>query len=203
MNIRSLFLIPRWRGLWYYLLNNHNSSPHLTIHRPLIFSNFCIKWLGHVFIQANARIEGVTRYESVAFSPLIIINDGVSIQQNCHITCAERITIGENTAIASNVTITDINHPYEDINTPIERQPITVCPVSIDRDCKIYNNAVILQGVHIGKHCVVGANSIVTKDVPDYCVVAGIPAKIIKRYNFKNKRWEKTRCDGTFITNKV
>ena len=46
-------------------------------------------------------------------------------------------------------------------------------------------------GASVGKHCVIGANAVVTKDVPDYCVAVGAPAKIIKKYNLKNKKWEK------------
>ena len=63
--------------------------------------------------------------------------------------------------------------------------------VAIGEDCKIYNNCVILPGVHIGKHCTIGANSVVTHDIPDYCVAVGVPTRIIKRYNFKTQQWEK------------
>ena len=86
-----------------------------------------------------------------------------------------------------------------DINIPIERQNLVVKDVYIGEDCKIYNGVVILQGVHIGKHCVLGANSVVTKDIPDYCVAVGSPAKIIKRYDFESKLWRKTNSDGSFI----
>lgn len=147
-------------------------------------------WLGaHVYIGRNDRIEGVPYYNGRTYTPLIILHDRVSIQQNSHLTCAEKIEIGANTAIAANVTITDINHPYEDITKPIERQPLDVKPVTIGEDCKIYNNCVILPGVNIGKHCCIGANSVVTHDVPDYSVAVGSPARVIKRYSFEEKKW--------------
>lgn len=66
----------------------------------------------HVYIHYNARIEAVTVYAGVRYNPEILISEGVTIQQNLHLTCAKKVTIGENTAIVSNVTITDIIHPY-------------------------------------------------------------------------------------------
>ncbi|GHT23213.1 hypothetical protein FACS189430_06110 [Bacteroidia bacterium] len=155
----------------------------------------------NVWIFENCRIEGVDNYEGDFFSPVITFGDGITVQQNLHLTCANNITIGRNTAIAANVTITDIHHPYDDIVIPIEKQKLKVAPVTIGEDCKIYNNAVILQGVTIGKHVTVAANSVVTKDIPDYCVVAGAPAKIVKQYNFEEKGWINHR--NSLIINKL
>jgi len=107
-----------------------------------------------------------------------------------HITCASNIQIGSNTAIAANVTITDIEHPYTDISLPPEKQQIKVKQVQIGEDCKIYNNAVILPGTILGKHTVVAANAVVLgKEYPAFCVLAGIPAKVIKQYDFKRELW--------------
>jgi len=145
-----------------------------------------------VIIQRACRIEAVRRYNSINFSPSIEFCDGVTIQQNLHLTCATKIYIGENTAVAANVTITDINHPYTDITIAVEHADIESKPVRIGRDCKIYNNSVILPGVTIGNHVVIGANSIVTNDIPDYCVAVGAPAKIIKKYDFGSKKWVRT-----------
>jgi acetyltransferase-like isoleucine patch superfamily enzyme len=144
----------------------------------------------HVLISKNARIEGVNCYEGVKHNPLIILEDNVAIQQNIHLTCAKSIIIKCNTAIAANVTITDIIHPYEDIETPIERQKIRTKTVEIGADSKIYNNAVILPGVILGKHCVVGANSVVLAgNYPDYSIIVGSPAKIVNQY--ANEKWNK------------
>lgn len=142
-----------------------------------------------VYIGFNCRIEGVDKYRERIFTPRIILSDGVSIQQNVHITCASTIIVGNDTAIAANVTITDINHPYDDVSVAIEKQDIETKPVSIGADCKIYNNVVILPGVNIGKHCVIGANSVVTHDLPDYSVAVGAPAQVVKQYDFELKRW--------------
>jgi len=170
------------------------------INKPCLIGNRSCIFIGNnVFIRNYARIEAVTTYEGQVYNPKIIIEDGVYIEQSLHLTCAENIVIGKNTAIAANVTISDIHHSYEDINIPIERQKLRVAPIKIGDDCKIYNNAVILQGISIGKHVTVAANSVVTNSIPDYCVAVGIPAKIIKRYNFDTKQWERTNPQGEFL----
>lgn len=152
-----------------------------------------------VYVFSHARIEGVSRYNNNSYSPHIRLCDGVSIQQGLHLTCANHVEIGKNTSIAANVTITDIHHPYKNIDIPIELQDIEVSEVVIGEDCKIYNGAVILPSVHIGRHVTVGANAVVNINIPDYCVAVGSPARIIKRYNVETQRWEKTDKHGSFI----
>lgn len=172
----------------------------VTIIKPILltYRNICIG--NHILIRNNARIEAVTKYLNDSFNPEVIISDNVTIEQNLHLTCAKRITIGENTSIAANVTLSDINHRYLDINITPDKQPIEVSEVVIGADCKIYNNAVILPGTVLGKHCVVGANSVVKGQIyQDYCILVGAPAKVIKRYSFKQNRWLKTDSEGNFL----
>lgn len=189
------------KSLLRYVINKRRfkrCTRHSNIIKPFIATYDCIS-MGRAYILNNARIEGVKKYNNVYFNPEIVIGDGVSIQQNLHLTCANKIVIGKNTAIAANVTITDIHHPYTDINVPIERQNIEVKEVIIGEECKIYNGAVILPGAHIGNHVSIGANSVVNKDIPDFCVVAGAPARIIKRYNPEANEWQKTDKQGNFL----
>jgi acetyltransferase-like isoleucine patch superfamily enzyme len=189
-----LFIYPRYK-LTFKKIGNGGC-----IGRPALLTPGCIVFGKNVFLRRGARIEGVYQYLAAKFSPSINVDDYVSIEQNVHITCAKKILIGKNTAIAANVTITDINHPYTDVNLAPERQPIQAIPVIIGEDCKIYNNAVILPGCVIGKHTVIGANSVVLgKEYPDFCVLVGAPAKIIKRYNFETSVWQKTNELGGFI----
>lgn len=164
------------------------------IKNPLILSAKYVELGKGVYIGYHARIEGVDRWGETSFQPVIKICEGVSIQQNLHLTCANRVIIGKNTAIAANVTITDIHHPYVDIRTPIEQQMIEVKEVEIGEDCKIYNNVVVLPGVHIGKHVTIGANSVVTNSIPDFTVAVGSPAKPIKQYDFEQMKWIKVSC---------
>ncbi|HBS85005.1 MAG: hypothetical protein A2W91_07200 [Bacteroidetes bacterium GWF2_38_335] len=182
------------RLLWRFIYKSRFKSlgKNSYFYKPILFTPFCIDCGNNVKIFKSSRIQGVKKYNDNFFSPIIIFENNVTIQQNLHLTCANSIVIGENTAIASNVTITDIHHPYENINIPIERQDIEVKEVIIGKNCKIYNNVVILPGVHIGNHVTIGANSVVNKDLPDFCVAAGAPSKIIRQYNFDTATWEKT-----------
>ncbi|MDR7208987.1 acyltransferase [Flavobacterium piscis] len=190
-----------YRRFWHFY--NKRSYKKLGVNtfvkNALIITPKYISISDNVFILPNSRIEGITSYEGVSFSPHIQISENCTIQQNLHLTCAENIFIGKNTAIAANVTITDINHPYENIDLPIEKHALIVTPVSIGDDCKIYNNVVILPGTKIGKHCVIGANSVVGGNFTDYCIVVGAPAKIIKRYCFDSASWKKTDGKGNFV----
>lgn len=180
-------------------IRNKNISLKAHIKKAILITPSHLIIENGVSVNKGCRIEGITEYAGIHYSPLIILRENVSIQQNAHITFAERIEIGANTAIAANVTITDIDHPYLNHVIPIERQQLIIEPVRIGEDCKIYNNAVILQGTNIGKHCVVGANSVVKGIFPDYSVIVGAPAKIVKRYNPESDRWEKTKPDGSFL----
>ena len=159
---------------------------------PMLITPEFIECGSNVLILKNARIEGVDKYQGEVFHPRIILEDEVTIQQNLHLTCANKITIMNKVAIGANVTITDINHPYKNINLSIEEQPIEVSEVFIGANSKIYNNSVILPGVRLGKHTVVGANSIVLSgNYPDFCVLVGCPAKIVNKYDIRLKKWNK------------
>lgn len=134
-----------------------------------------------VTVFPNARIEAID-YDSAtntSFNPLIKIGNNVSIGQELHLTCASNIEIGDGTVVTARATITDINHNTDDVSRPVLSQGIDVLSTSIGKNCFIGINAVIMAGVRIGDSCVVGAGAVVTKDVPDNSIVAGIPAKII------------------------
>lgn len=145
----------------------------------------------NVNIYHGLRLEAVDAWNGIKYTPSIKIADNVGVQQNCHITCAGCITIGEYTSILPCVMITDITHQYEDIAVPPGYSDIDVNPVSIGKNCMIGFGSAIMPGVQIGDNCIVGANSVVTHDLPNGSVAVGNPAKIIKRYNYLSNRWEK------------
>ncbi|MXV16183.1 acyltransferase [Hufsiella ginkgonis] len=101
------------------------------------------------------------------------------------------VTIGSDVILAQHIVISGLNHGYQDVTMPIHKQKVTTAAIVIGDECWIGANAVITAGVTIGKHCVVAAGSIVTKNVPDFCVVVGNPARIIKRYDAKTGEWVK------------
>ena len=97
-----------------------------------------------------------------------------------HCTVIGPVCIGHHVNLAQGITVTALNHNFADTNRRIDEQGISTRPVVIGDDVWIGANAVILPGVTIGRHVVVAAGAVVTKDVPDYCVVAGVPAKVVK-----------------------
>ena len=97
-----------------------------------------------------------------------------------HNTIIGPVRIGNQVNLAQGVIVSGLNHNYQDANRPISEQGVSTSPITIKDDVWIGANAVIAAGVTIGKHCVIGAGSVVTKDVPDYSVAVGNPAKVIK-----------------------
>jgi acetyltransferase-like isoleucine patch superfamily enzyme len=101
------------------------------------------------------------------------------------------VTIGNDIRLAQNVVLSGLNHNYADISLPIHAQGVSTAPIVIEDETWIGSNVVIVAGVTVGKHCIVAAGSVVTKNVPPYSVVVGNPARILKQYNTETKNWEK------------
>jgi len=97
-----------------------------------------------------------------------------------HCTVIGPVCIGSHVNLAQGITVTALNHNFEDTTKRIDEQGVSTKPVVIGDDVWIGANAVILPGVTIGQHCVVAAGAVVTKDVPDNTLVGGVPAKVIK-----------------------
>ena len=141
-------------------------------------------------ILQNSRIWC---YEQEGFpKPKIRIGNHCYLGFHLSILAGADVTIDDWVLMASDILITTESHgmnPESDI--AYMDQPLTVAPVHIKSGCWIGEKVVIMPGVTIGEKCIVGAGSIVTKDIPDYCIAVGNPAKIIKKYNFATHKWEK------------
>ena len=109
----------------------------------------------------------------------VIIGDHTRI--GLHNTIIGPVDIGNHVNLAQGITVTALNHNFSDINKRIDEQGVSTNPVTIEDDVWVGANAVILPGVTIGEHCVVAAGAVVTKDVPPHSLVAGVPAKVIKK----------------------
>jgi acetyltransferase-like isoleucine patch superfamily enzyme len=101
------------------------------------------------------------------------------------------VKIGNDVILAQHVVMSGLNHGYEDVTIPIKDQKCSVKPIVVEDEAWIGANAVITSGVTIGKHSIVAAGSVVTKDVAPYTIVGGNPAKVLKAYNAETKEWEK------------
>ncbi len=99
------------------------------------------------------------------------------------------VIIGNNVILAQNIVISALNHNFEEVAMTINQQGVVTDQITIENNVWIGANSSILAGVSIGEHVVVGAGSVVTKDIPPYCVVVGNPARILKEYDHKEQRW--------------
>lgn len=115
-------------------------------------------------------------------NPVVKIGDRCLIGKGSGIVGHFDITIGNDVWTGHHVYITDQNHGYEDVDRPISQQSQPERPVVIGDGSWLGFGAVVLPGVTIGKHVVIGANAVVTHDIPDYSVAVGSPARVIKSY---------------------
>jgi len=110
----------------------------------------------------------------------LIIGSYTAINAGCLITAMERVEIGSNVMLAPRVYILDVDHSFDRRDIPIAQQGYKVQPVVIEDDVWVGAGAVITKGVRIGRGAIIGANSVVTRDVPQYAIAAGVPARVIK-----------------------
>jgi acetyltransferase-like isoleucine patch superfamily enzyme len=203
MSIKSsLKSNPKLKSIIHFLLIPSNQA------RPRLW----VKYFVNPFIHhkgKKALIRRRTRMDILPFNKFSIgdnstiedfstINNGVGdviIGSGTRIGMSNVIigpvTIGNNVILAQNIVLSGLNHGYEDINTPPRLQKVTVNPIVVEDDVWIGANALLAAGVNIGKHTVIAGGSVVTKSVPPFSVVAGNPAKLIKKYNFEINKWER------------
>lgn len=162
---------------------------HLTVLNPHCIHLGLIAGIGD-----NTYLGPVVSYAGEKFSPKIRIDDGTWVGKNCSIAAIQGVYIGKDVLFAGHVHITDHSHGFELTDIPISKQKlISKGPVIIEDQCWLGFSCEILSGVHIGRHSIVAARAVVTKDVPPYSIVAGNPARVVKRYNFETKKWEKVK----------
>ena len=144
-----------------------------------------------VVIQSTAILIGNNKIE---------IGDGSWIGSYCNLRPVEHnIFIGKNVLIAQLVSIIPDSHEYKNVEKLIKDQGIFGGNIIIDDNVWIGCNSVILHNVRIGTGSIVSAGAVVTKNVPPYSMVAGVPAKIIKRYSFKLKKWVRSGFFSKFL----
>jgi acetyltransferase-like isoleucine patch superfamily enzyme len=127
------------------------------------------------------------------------IGNGSYIGNFCHFYASKKIEIGKKVLIADKVYLSDNLHSYQNIEQAIIDQPVRqLNPVVIGDGAWLGENVCVI-GASVGRNSVVGANAVVTKDIPDYSIAVGSPAHVIKRYDFARKEWRKTDANGNFI----
>jgi len=158
--------------------------------RSRIVSPYKIK--GNIRIGRNVMVKTGGWIETAPLTgrtPEIEIGDNCDIGRYVEIFATSGVRIRHDVLFGERVYVADNAHHYEDIRKPVHSQGVRqLKEVEIGEGSWI-GSGVCVIGASIGRHCVIGANSIVNKDIPDYCVAAGSPAKIIKRYDPSEGRW--------------
>jgi acetyltransferase-like isoleucine patch superfamily enzyme len=162
---------------------------------------------GNIYIGKNVNIQNgrnIKLSNGVSIRPYvdlwcnpnssIVIKAGSEIGERCRISIANSLNIGENVLLSPNIYITDCDHRYDLHGIPVMNQGIIESnnKVVIEDHAFIGINCVIVGNVRIGRGSVIGANSVVTSDIPDYCVAVGIPCRVKKRYNEQTSCWDNT-----------
>lgn len=177
---RRLWTILNRRKFKYFGNASINSPYIITGHRFIsIGNNVTIR--DHIWLNAKANTNE---------KAILSIGDNTVIKRNGTISAIKKVEIGTNVLIAENVFITDNTHKFQDVAIPIKQQPIVFVNETIIGDHTWIGANVCIIGAKIGKHCVIGANSVVTKNIPDYSVAVGSPTRVIKHFNSKTQLWE-------------
>jgi lipopolysaccharide O-acetyltransferase len=152
--------------------------------------------MGENFVAGRGLwIAAIRRYQGAEYNPRIIIGDNVAASYYVHIAATNLVKIGSNVLIGSKVLITD--HQHGDYQTsdillsPAQRRLTSNLETIIGDNVWLGDGVVVMPGVKIGDSSVIGANSVVTHDVPSFTVVAGVPAVSLKRFNFTTQKWRK------------
>ena len=175
-------LIKRLHSLIRYSWRFHSWGWKSILSRPdLLVNPGYIQVGNNVEIRKGARLE--TRGEKTK-RPKIDIGDNTSIHFYFHCGAVESVKIGKSVLIAGNVYISDHDHVISNPDIPPRHAGWAIKPVIIEDEVWIGEGAKILKGVRVGKRAVIGANAVVTKDVPPYTIVGGVPAKIIRTIEY-------------------
>jgi len=180
-----------------------NSPKNVVIELPRRLGNTNRIYMGDdIWIGPDCLIFAITEYPTKpmqdpqdkkinqTFDPVIKIGNRVTATGGLQIVAHKEITIEDDVMFASNINITDGLHGYENANKPYKYQNMfKIAPITIRRGCWIGQNVIILPGVTIGELAIVGANSLVTENIPEKCIAVGSPAKVIKKWNEDKKCW--------------
>jgi serine acetyltransferase len=144
-------------------------------------------------LNANVTLhaETIAGYKA---PPKIILHNNIGIGNDTNVIAVKKIEIQDDVMIGPGCALVDFDHGYLDPKVPIRLQPkMNVKPILVKKGAWIGSNVTVCSGVTIGRNSVIGANSVVVSNIPDYCVALGSPAKVIKQYNRKTKKWDKIK----------
>ncbi len=164
------------------VLNSANEQ-FISIGNNVDIGSFCRITVSTEFAGRKVRSKNKIR---------IKIGNNVDVGHNAFISANNSIEIGDHVIMAPYVFITDHDHGYSDVKKNLHQQRLSESEhVKIEDNVFLGVKSSILKNVTIGRHSVIGANAVVTKNIPAYSIVAGNPARVIKKYDFLSKKWLK------------
>lgn len=170
-----------------YVVNRFKyHGEHCIIHKnSRIIGEKQISLGDNVRIDNGAIVSTWTKYGDITYNPRLVLGNSVHISDYCHISCINEIIIEDNVLLGKKVLINDNAHgdPNNifDLCTPPENRPLSSKgKIHISKNVWIGEGACILAGVNIGQGAIIGANAVVTKDIPNFAIAVGVPARIIK-----------------------
>lgn len=138
------------------------------------------------------RIECYDQFWGQKLNPSLEIGNNVIIGYGFSALVSDKIKIEDDVIFASNVLITSHNHGINpEMEEPYHKQPLATAPVCVGKGSWIGEKVTILPGVTIGEAVVIAAGAVVSCDIPSYSIAGGIPARVLKKYNFEKHAWEK------------
>lgn len=173
----------------FYRFRLRGLGSNTIVLKPLFWTPEFITLGSDVLIWNGCRIECL---ESENRIPHIIFGDGVTLQQNCHITAAGNLDIGAGTTILYGAMITDIDHCYDAFGIRTADQRIEINETRIGKNCFIGSGAKIFPGTVLGDQCVVGANAVVRGIYGPGSVIVGVPGRVVKQYDAASATWKRT-----------
>ena len=185
--------------LFYRLIGGVFGSmgERVRIVRPLrIFGARYCHFEDDVVLQFGAYVAALKEHGD---TPVLKIGARTMIGNHAHIVATRKVEFGRSVLTADRLFVADNRHTFEDPSTPIRDQGLTsLAPVMIGDGSWIGENVCVI-GASVGTQCVIAANSVVNRDIPDRCVAAGAPAQIVRRYCDQRAAWFRTDSEGSFI----
>ena len=187
----------RKKSFWYPVANIRNRflfgsygkdiyiEPGVVINRPRY-----IHIGDRTFIKQHTNIN-IHPADKKSKEGMLFLGKHVTISQGCIISVFKRIVLEDEVGMAPYGCILDNARKPTDITRPLQEQDIVVGPVHIGEGSWLGYNVIVLPNVTIGKHCIIGALSVVKSNIPSYSVAVGAPARVVKRFDFNQMEWVK------------
>jgi acetyltransferase-like isoleucine patch superfamily enzyme len=182
-----------WLQKWLWYENNSKPWNRLRLHREFGKRLAFCRWPVHgnlleAFSAGRLEVGEHTLFEPNVWLTLpapgrVRIGSGTFLNMNVMVAAKELVEIGDHCMFANGCFVTDANHRYDDLSLPVTWQGFTTKgPTRVGDNVWCGAHVVITSGVTIGERCVIGANSVVTTDIPPYSIAAGAPARVLRRW---------------------